>query len=51
MGNYPDNLLIASQTTNDSTLSDLVDKSMAQALLKINVSAKSQTNSSNDETS
>ena len=38
LGNYPDNLLLASQTTTDSSLSDLVDKSMAQALLNINVS-------------
>ena len=45
LGNYPDNLLIASQTTNDSTLSDLVDKSMAQALLNINVSTNTPTTS------
>lgn len=38
LGNYPDNLLLDSQTVNDRTLSDLVDKSMAQALININVS-------------
>ena len=39
LGNYPDNLLLESQTINKGTLSDIVDKSMAQALLNINVSA------------
>jgi hypothetical protein len=38
LGNYPDNLLIDSQTTTDGTLSDIVDKSMVQALLNVNVS-------------
>ena len=38
LGNYPDNLLLESQTTNDGSLSDLIDKSMAQALLYVNVS-------------
>ena len=38
LGNYPDNLLLDSQTINKGTLSDIVDKSMAQALLNINVS-------------
>lgn len=38
LGNYPDNLVIDSQTVNNNSLSDLVDKSMAQALLNINVS-------------
>ena len=37
LGNYPDNLLIDSQTVNDNSLSDLVDKSMAQALLNVNI--------------
>jgi len=43
LGNYPDNLLLTSQTTTDTTLSDLVDKSMAQALLNINVSTNTPT--------
>ena len=38
LGNYPDNLVLDSQTINNNSLSDLVDKSMAQALLNINVS-------------
>ena len=37
LGNYPDNLLIDEQTIDKNTLSDIVDKSMAQALLNINV--------------
>ena len=37
LGNYPDNLVIDNQTTNDSTLSDLVDKSMANGILNIDV--------------
>lgn len=40
LGNYPDNLLLGSQTTTVGTLSDLVDKSMAQALLSVNVSTQ-----------
>lgn len=43
LGNYPDNLLIDSQTINSNTLSDLVDKSMAQAVLNVNVSANTPT--------
>jgi len=35
LGNYPDNLLLETQTVDKGTLSDLVDKSMAQALLNI----------------
>jgi hypothetical protein len=38
LGNYPDNLFLDSQTINSNSLSDLVDKSMAQALLNVNVS-------------
>jgi hypothetical protein len=38
LGNYPDNLVLDTQTVNNNSLSDLVDKSMAQALLNINVS-------------
>jgi len=38
LGNYPDNLLLESQTVDKGTLSDLVDKSMAQALLNIKLS-------------
>jgi hypothetical protein len=37
LGNYPDNLVIDSQTTNDSTLSDLIDKSMANGIINLNV--------------
>jgi hypothetical protein len=37
LGNYPDNLFLDSQTINKNSLSDLVDKSMAQALLNVNV--------------
>ena len=48
LGNYPDNLLIDSQTTTVSTLSDLVKKSMAQALLNVNVSATTPTLSDTD---
>ena len=38
LGNYPDNLFLDSQKINSNSLSDLVDKSMAQALLNVNVS-------------
>jgi len=37
LGNYPDNLFLDSQKINKNSLSDLVDKSMAQALLNINI--------------
>jgi len=37
LGNYPDNLFLDSQTVNNNSLSDLVDKSMAQALLNVNI--------------
>ena len=37
LGDYPDNLVIDNQTTNNSTLSDLVDKSMANGIININV--------------
>lgn len=37
LGNYPDNLLLDQQTVNQGTLNDLVDKSMAQALLNVNI--------------
>ena len=40
LGNYPDNLFLDDQTINSGTLSDIVDKSMAQALLNINVSVQ-----------
>ena len=42
LGNYPDNLLLETQTTTDTTLSDLVDKSMAQAILNINIETPPQ---------
>jgi len=44
LGNYPDNLLLDSQTINKGTLSDIVDKSMAQAVLNINLSANNNNN-------
>ena len=37
LGNYPDNLIIESQTIDSGTLSDIVDKSMAQGILNLNV--------------
>ena len=40
LGNYPDNLLLDSQTVNNGTLADLVDKSMAQAIINVNVSTE-----------
>jgi hypothetical protein len=43
LGHYPDNLLLDSQTTTIGTLTDLVDKSMAQALLTVNVSVPKST--------
>ena len=39
LGNYPDNLMLESQITTSGLLTDLVDKSMAQALININVTA------------
>ena len=38
LGNYPDNFFIESQSTTNGMLTDLVDKSMAQALINIDVS-------------
>ena len=38
LGNYPDGLILDTQTVNNNSLSDLLDKSMAQALLNVNVS-------------
>lgn len=40
LGNYPDNLFLDSETIEKGSLSDLVDKSMAQALLNVNVSVQ-----------
>jgi hypothetical protein len=37
LGNYPNNLVLNEQTTNSSTLSDIIDKSMANGILNINV--------------
>ena len=45
LGNYPDNLLLESQSVNKGTLTDLLDKSMAQALLNVNVSVNTIPNS------
>jgi len=39
LGNYPDNLIIESQTIDSGTLSDIVDKSMAQGILNLNVTS------------
>ena len=38
LGNYPDNLLLDQQTINQGTLDDLVDKTMAQGILNVDVS-------------
>ena len=37
LGNYPNNLVLNDQTTNSSTLSDLVDKNMSLGIFNINV--------------
>ena len=37
LGNYPDNLLLDSQTVNDTSLNDLLDKTMAQGIINLNV--------------
>ena len=37
LGNYPNNLVLNDQITNNGTLSDLVDKSMANGIFNINV--------------
>ena len=37
LGNYPDNLLIDNQTINKTSLNDLVDKSMSQGIINLNV--------------
>ena len=37
LGNYPDNLIIEDQTISKSSLSDLVDKTMAEGIININV--------------
>ena len=37
LGNYPDNLLLEQQTVNQDSLNDLVDKTMAQAILNVNI--------------
>ena len=47
LGNYPDNLMLDSQITTSGLLTDLVDKSMAQALININVTANLPTTPSN----
>ena len=38
LGNYPDNLLLDQQTINKGTLDDLLDKTMAQGILNVDVS-------------
>lgn len=37
LGNYPDHLIIEDQTISKSSLSDLVDKTMAEGIVNINV--------------
>lgn len=37
LGHYPDNLVLDQQNINQGTLNDLVDKTMAQALLNVNI--------------
>ena len=37
LGNYPDHLIIDNQTISKSSLSDLVDKTMAEGIVNINV--------------
>jgi len=37
LGNYPDNLLLDSQTINETSLNDLLDKTMAQGIINLNV--------------
>lgn len=37
LGNYPDNLIINEQSIDKSSLSDLVDKTMAEGIININV--------------
>ena len=37
LGNYPDNLIIDNQTISKTSLSDLVDKTMAEGIININV--------------
>ena len=37
LGNYPDNLVIDDQTINENTLNELVDKTMAQGIINLNV--------------
>jgi len=43
LGNYPSNLLMDTTSAKQALLSDLVDKSMAQGLLNINVAVSSPT--------
>lgn len=45
LGGYPDNLIIESQKTNENDLSNLLDKSMAQGILNINLKMASQSSS------
>lgn len=46
LGNYPSNLLMDNTSATQGLLSDLVDKSMAQGLLNINVDISSPTTNS-----
>lgn len=43
LGNYPSNLIMNSTSATQGQLSDLVDKSMAQGLLNVNVSVSTPT--------
>ena len=44
LGNYPDHLIIDNQTISKSSLSDLVDKTMAEGIVNINVKMNEPTN-------
>lgn len=37
LGNYPDNLLLDTQTINETSFNDLLDKTMAQGIINLNV--------------
>lgn len=41
LGNYPDNLILGADGKQNATLSDLVDKSMVQGILNVNVAVNS----------
>jgi hypothetical protein len=51
LGGYPNNLIMDPTSAKQNMLSDLVDKSMAQALLNVNVSTSSSTSSTSGTSS